>query len=341
MNNKKNEFITGGGCSSKLSPEILDNILSLLPSKKRDDIVIGFDTKDDGAVIDVGNNIGIIQTLDFFPPIVQDPYIFGQIAAANSMSDVYAMGGEVVCAMNILTYPESGCRSSLEMILKGGADKLIEGGGTIVGGHSIEDKTIKYGLSVTGSVPLDKVWRNNTPQSGDVLILTKKLGVTLVSNGFNLGINSKEEMDAVINSMTKLNKYSRDILINYPINSATDITGFGFLGHLSEMTNSKHTAIVYSDKVPSFDGALKAAREFILTKSGQSNSRFLDDKVEYQINDFAIKELLNDPQTSGGLLISVPKEVLSDIESHFEEDDIPYWVVGEIHKRYDKDVIVV
>ncbi len=338
---KNLELEVCGGCNAKIPAGSLDEILKSIPSNYRDDIIVGFDTKDDAAVVKVSEDTAMIFTLDFFPSMVKDPYVFGQIAAANALSDIYSMGGDLVCALNIVTFPEGGDVSILEQILKGGAEKVIEGGGALVGGHSIHDPKVKYGLSVTGKAHPDKIWKNNSPKEGDVLILTKPLGVTLVLNGHSVGINSEQELNEAINSMTRLNKNAKEVFSKYNVSSATDVTGFGFLAHLGEMIDSQFTAIVESEKIPLIPGALKAAEEFVLTKGGQRNRKFMEDKVEFQIDNFPLEEVLFDPQTSGGLLVSINEEDGKKALEDLQKKNIDGRIVGKIHKRFDKDIIVI
>lgn len=330
-----------GGCNAKLPPGMLSEILKNLETNYREDVLVGFDTKDDAGVIKISEDKAMVFTLDFFPPMVEDPYKFGQIAACNAMSDVYAMNAEVMACLNILGYPEDGDVKTLEKLLEGGAQKIMEAGGSLIGGHSIHDSDPKYGLSVVGMVDLDKMWTNNEPEIGHELILTKALGVTLVTNGFNLGINTKEEFDKVVESMTKLNKEARDIFKDLDVSAATDVTGFGFLGHLSEMIDKKATAIIDSKALPVFDGARKAANEFVLTKGSFRNSKYVDDLVEYQVDDFALREVLNDPQTSGGLLLAVSPDESKQAIDQLKQTGHQAAIIGKIHKRFDKDIIII
>jgi|LSQX01.2.fsa_nt_gb selenide,water dikinase len=339
MNNLELEVC--GGCNAKIPAGSLDEILKNIPTLNRPDILVGFDTKDDASVVKITEEIAMIFTLDFFPSMVKDPYVFGQIAAANALSDVYSMGGEVVCALNIVAFPEEGDVKVLESILKGGAEKVIEAGATLVGGHSIHDPKVKYGLSVTGKVNPNNIWQNNTPKEGDICILTKPLGVTLITNGYAVGISSEEEINGAIESMITLNKYARDILCKYRVNSATDVTGFGFMAHLGEIIDGKYTAIIDSKSIPILPGARNAAEEFVLTKGAQRNRKFMEEKVEFQIDDFPLEEILFDPQTSGGLLVTLPEEDGKKAIEELKSSGINASIVGKIHKKFDKDIIIV
>lgn len=338
---KELELEVCGGCNAKIPAGSLDEILKTIPLLKRPDILVGFDSKDDAAVIEISDEVAVILTLDFFPSMVKDPYVFGQIAAANALSDIYAMGAEPVCGLNIVAFPEEGDIKALEEILRGGAEKVKEAGASLVGGHSIHDPKVKYGLSVLGKVHPKKIWQNNTPRQGDYLILTKPLGVTLITNGYSVGLASEEEYKAALTSMTKLNKYARDIFVNYDVSCGTDVTGFGFLAHLGEILDSKFTATIEADKLPILPGAKKCAEEFIFTKGGQRNRSFMEDKVEFQVDDFALEEVLYDPQTSGGLLVCVREDQAEAALEELKNANIDASIVGQIHKRFDKDIIII
>ena len=234
------EFCKGGGCTAKLGPDILDRVLSRLPAQKRDpDLLVGFDTNDDAAVYRVSGDRAIVQTLDFFPPMVDDPYLFGQIAAANAMSDIWAMGGRPVTALNIVCFPQSWDLNILGRIMQGGAKKVAEAGASLCGGHSINDNDVKYGLSVTGLIDPARVLTNVGARAGDRLLLTKPLGTGIVCTAGRVKAADPASMDEVIRSMTTLNKYAAQVLSRYEVHACTDVTGFSLLGHLSEMLGMK------------------------------------------------------------------------------------------------------
>ena len=228
-----------GGCNAKIAAGNLDKLLKEITPYRRSDVLVGFDKKDDAAIIDIDGETCVIQTLDFFPTMVEDPYLFGQIAAANALSDVYAMGGEVISALNIVNFPLEEDFAILKEILRGGNDKVSEAKASLTGGHSIHDKTIKYGLSVTGKVKKKEIWENNTPEDGDVILITKKIGTGLVTANYAQGLVSEEDFKACTRQMATLNKYARDIFVKYQIHAATDITGFGPVSytHLTLPTN--------------------------------------------------------------------------------------------------------
>ena len=328
-----------GGCNAKIPQESLEKTLSSIKNHKREDVLIGFDTMDDGAVIEVGDN-AVVSTMDFFPPMVEDPYSFGQIAAANALSDIYAMGADPIAGLNIVLFPEDEDIEILRQILKGGASKMVEAKASLDGGHSIHDPKVKYGLSITGKADLGKIWRNNTPNHGDDLILTKPLGVTLVTNAESVGILGKDELENAIKSMTSLNKYAKEVFEKYRISAATDVTGFGFMRHLNEMLEDKFTAIIDSKNIPILDGAKKAASEFVFTKGGQRNRMYNEDRVEFLLDDFALEEVLYDPQTSGGLLVSINKDDSKNALDDLKKLGLDANIVGKVYNKYDKSVFV-
>ena len=219
-------FCTGGGCTAKLGAGVLSRILEKLPRKEKDPaLLVGYDSRDDAAVYRLTEDLALVQTVDFFPPMVEDPYIFGQIAAANALSDVYAMGGQVKTALNLVCFPESMDLNILGQILQGGAEKVAEAGGILAGGHSIADSGVKYGLSVTGLVDPRRIYTNDAGQVGDRLILTKALGVGLICTANRVGEAAPEQMEAAIQSMTTLNKTASEISRRYRVHAATDVTG--------------------------------------------------------------------------------------------------------------------
>ena len=325
-----------------MGPGVLSHVLSKLPKCKYDpDLLIGFDSADDAAVYKVSDDIGVIQTVDFFPPMVEDPYTFGKIAATNALSDVYAMGGEVKTPMNIVCFPQSWDINMLGEILRGGSEKVIEAGGVLVGGHSINDVDVKYGLSVMGTVHPDKIYANNGGHPGDKLIITKKLGVGIISTAHRVGEATKEAMDAAIDSMTSLNKYAAQCCKKYDIHGCTDITGFGFLGHLHEMVDGKLSCKVYADQLPVFPEALEYADEFLLTAVAQQNRNHVGRHVKFDEDiSFAMQEVMFDPQSSGGLLIVLPADQADALLADIRELGVPSAIVGEMMEPSGKEIYV-
>jgi len=304
-------------------------------------LLIGYDSSDDAAVYKLTEDLAIVQTLDFFTPVVEDPYLFGKIAAANALSDVYAMGGQVKVALNIVAFPETMDIGILGEILRGGAEKVAEAGGVLSGGHSINDDSPKYGLSVTGTVHPDKILANNNCKIGDKIILTKPIGVGIVLTAWRLGKAMEKDYLAAVKSMETLNKYAADIMKKYNVNACTDVTGFGLLGHLGEMIPEGMSAVVNTAEVPYIKGAYDLAKEFYITASGQKNANFMSGKVLMGDVEFPLKEILYDPQTSGGLLISVPEEEAAGLLSELRASGIDAKEIAEIRKYSGYDIICI
>lgn len=340
MSKKDIVFCKGGGCTAKLGPGILSRVLERIPKKYDENLLIGFESSDDASVYKLTDDIAMVQTLDFFPPMVDDPYTFGKIAAANALSDIYAMGGEVKTALNIVCFPEQMDLNILGDIIQGGSEKVEEAGGVLSGGHSIMDQDVKYGLSVTGIINPNKIYQNNGCKVGDKLILTKPLGVGIISTANRVGEASKEAMDKAIESMCTLNKYAAEIIRKYDVHACTDVTGFSLLGHLNEMVAGDCSAIIESTKVPYIKEARQYADEFLLTAAAQRNRNFLQDKVLFNIDDFAMEEILFDPQTSGGLLIAVNLEDVEEIMKELETLSLPCGVIGEVINQKQHKIIV-
>lgn len=334
-------FCRGGGCTAKLGPGILERVLSRLPEGTKDErLLIGFDSHDDAAVYKISEDTAIVQTLDFFPPMVEDPYTFGKIAAANALSDVYAMGGRVITALNIVCFPEKMDLNILGEIMRGGQEKVNEAGGTLAGGHSIADDSVKYGLSVTGLVHPDHILPNDGCFVGDKLILTKPLGVGIIATANRVGETTREAMEEAIASMTTLNKYAAEIAAKYQVHGCTDVTGFGFLGHLHEMMHGAYSCQITASAVPYIADARRCADEFLLTAAGQRNRNYVEPHVDFGGIDFAMEEVLLDPQTSGGLLISVDPEDAEALLDELKTLSLPCGMVGEVINRRDKEILV-
>jgi selenide,water dikinase len=273
-------------------------------------MIVGTETSDDAGVFRLRPDLAIVNTVDFFTPIVDDPYLFGQIAAANSLSDVYAMGGEPKTTLNIVCFPKG--KIDIEIlgeILRGGADKVRESGAVVIGGHSIIDDEIKYGMAVTGVIHPDRIYRNVGVQEGDALVLTKALGTGIITTALKKGKASKESIDEAVQSMTKLNATASAVMRNFPVHACSDITGYGILGHALEMASgSGVTLIIESSKMPLMRGAPRLAEQGYITGGCKRNRDYLQDKVtiDPSIRE-GLVEVALDPQTSGGLLIAVAK----------------------------------
>ena len=341
MGNEK-LFCKGGGCTAKLGAGILSRVLERLPKFDKDPaLLIGYDSKDDAAVYKLTDEVAVVQTLDFFPPMVDDPYTFGQIAAANALSDIWAMGGQVKTALNIVCFPEKSDLNILGEMMRGGAEKVAEAGGVLAGGHSIADSDVKYGLSVMGVVHPDRIYANNTPQTGDCLVLTKRLGVGILCTANRVGEASAEAMETAIASMTTLNKYAAQCCRAYEIHACTDVTGFSFLGHLHEMMDGAHSCRIEAGAVPVFSEALRHADEFLLTAAGQRNRNHTGPFVRFENVPFAMEEVLFDPQTSGGLLVALPKEQAAALVEDLRRGGAPAAVVGEVTDSEDIEIRVI
>lgn len=341
MMSDKAEFCKNGGCTAKLGAGVLSHILSRLPKGPADEqLLVGYDSKDDAAVYQVSSDTAIVQTLDFFPPMVDDPYLFGQIAAANALSDIYAMGGEVKTALNIVCFPEHMDLNILGEILRGGSEKVIEAGGVLAGGHSIADADVKYGLSVMGTVHPDQLYANNRGKSGDMLILTKKLGVGIICTANRVKEASQKAMDEAVRSMTTLNRYAAEICRKYPVHACTDVTGFGFLGHLHEMLDDRLSCVIDVEKIPYIEEARQYADDFLLSAAGQRNRNFVQDHVTFEQIPFAMEEILLDPQTSGGLLLAVDPALAAELEEELQKAGLPARIVGKFLEKQEQEIMV-
>jgi selenide,water dikinase len=285
-------------------------VLHGLPKFDNADMLVGTETSDDAGVFRLRPDLAIVNTVDFFTPIVDDPYLFGQIAATNSLSDVYAMGGEPRTALNIVCFPKG--KMDIEIlgqILKGGADKVKESGAVIIGGHSIIDEEIKYGMAITGVIHPDKIFRNVGVQEGDALVLTKPLGTGIISTALKKGKASKESIDAAVQSMVTLNAAASKVARKFSVHACSDVTGYGILGHALEMASgSSVTLIVESAKLPLLHRAPRLAEKGYITGGCKRNREYLQDKItiDKSIRE-GIVEVAIDPQTSGGLLIAIAK----------------------------------
>lgn len=333
-------FCQGGGCTAKLGPGVLSRVLSRLPKQTDPRLLIGFDGSDDAAVYQLTDDLALIQTLDFFPPMVEDPYTFGQIAAANALSDVYAMGGEVKTALNIVCFPEAMDLNVLGAILQGGSEKVREAGGVLAGGHSIADSGVKYGLSVTGTIHPAKILANNTPQAGDALLLTKPLGIGIVCTAARMGDAAAEDFALAVQSMTTLNKYAAEIVRRYAVHACTDVTGFGLLVHLTEMLAGHYSAVLQKEQIPYIPGCPDYVEAFYLTAAGQRNRNHVEAEVEFADGSFALEEILYDAQTSGGLLVAMPPEDAAKAMPELLALGLPCAVIGAVTERQAKAIYI-
>jgi len=316
--------------------------LCKLPTFSDPNLMVGFDTSDDASVYKINETTAIIQTVDMFPPVTDDPYDFGRIAAANALSDVYAMGGQPKLALNILCYPEDFPEESIEGILRGGYDKVAEAGAMITGGHTIKDPVPKYGLSVTGFAHPKDIRTNNGVREGDVLVLTKPIGIGTLNSAATLGVITQGEKKRVIETMAELNKTAFEVSKGFPIHASTDVTGFGLLGHAYEMFAGTDCSLsLLSWQIPVLEGALAYARQAIVPGGTFTNQIYLDDHISYSSNlEDAVKLLLADPQTSGGLLFALNEKEAQELVRRLKDHVAHAEIVGVATKEKERRIYV-
>lgn len=294
------------GCGAKVGAGVLAQLLEGIRVHNDPNLLVGFDKSDDASVYKISDDLALVQTVDFFPPIADDPYLFGQIAATNALSDVYAMGGEPRLALNLMCVPQSMPHEAVHQILRGGYDKVYEAGCLITGGHSIFDEEPKYGLAVTGFVHPDHILTNSGARPGDVLLLTKPLGVGILSTAHKGELASPEGMELAYRLMTTLNKAARDIMTRFRVHACTDVTGFSLMGHLLEMVQGSDVqGVVYVDQVDMIPEAVELAKMGVLPEGMYRNRSFAEPSVDVGDTPLHRQDVLFDPQTAGGLLIAV------------------------------------
>ena len=306
---KLTKLASCAGCGAKVGAGVLAGLLGDLQVLRDENLLVGFDKSDDASVYKVSEDLALVQTVDFFPPIADDPYSFGAIAATNALSDVYAMGGEPKLALNIMAVPKDLPQEAVREILRGGYEKAYEAGVIITGGHSILDPEPKYGLAVTGFVHPEKVLTNSGAQPGDVLLLTKPLGIGVLTTANKAGLAEPETMRFATRLMTTLNKAARDLMIKYRVHACTDVTGFGLMGHGTEMAQGSGVELhIDTAGIRFIPEALEFARMGILPEGMYRNRSFAEPYVDPGAVPLEIQDLLYDPQTSGGLLMAVHPE---------------------------------
>ncbi|MEZ7173721.1 selenide, water dikinase SelD [Sporosarcina sp. OR05] len=341
---KLTSLTTKGGCGCKIGPAELSQVLRNLPPAPYDpQLLVGLDTSDDAGVYRLTDELAIVQTLDFFTPIVDDPYDFGQIAATNAISDVYAMGGKPITALNIVAFPIANLdKEILTNILKGAADKLQEAGVTLVGGHSIDDQEPKFGLAVTGTVHPKRVRTNAGAKSGDKLILTKPIGVGIHTTALKNGMLSVEEVKQVTSVMTTLNKETAETMANFDVHAATDITGFGLLGHTSEMAKASKVGIrINADQVPILPRTRELAQAGRIPGGTKNNFAHVQNDVEFAASiDEIDRYILCDAVTSGGLLLSVPADEADLLLNELVENGVNAALIGEVVREHQGKIVV-
>lgn len=316
-------------------------MLEGLPTHTDDRLLAGYDKSDDASVYQVTDDLAIVQTVDFFPPIVDDPYLFGQIAAANALSDVYAMGAEAKLAMNVMCVNLKMGQEAIRLILEGGYSKAYESGVIITGGHTIEDKEPKYGLSVTGFVHLQKLLRNSSARPGDVLILTKPLGVGILMTAAQGDFVAQPLLQQLYAQMAQLNKTARDVMVRYDVHSCTDVTGFGLLGHACEMADGSETTIHFdTSSIPFHKEAIDMAAMGFIPAGAYRNRDFAAGRVSADGIDKGMMDVLYDPQTSGGLLIAVSEKDAVLLERSLKDVLPCAAVIGYVTAREGESIVI-
>jgi selenide,water dikinase len=331
------ELTDCGGCAAKLGADLLADALSGLgvageASAAPEALIAGLTPPDDAAAYRVSDDLAIIGTLDFFPPLVDDARTFGEIAAANALSDVFAMGGRVLFALSIAAFPEELPRDTLAAVFEGAASKVREAGGTLAGGHTIRDAEPKYGLAVIGAAHPDRLLRKGGAKPGDTLLLTKRLGTGLLVSGHRQGKATEADFGGAIDQMRTLNRAASEVLVANGIAGATDVTGFGLLGHGLEMARASEARFVFdAASLPALPGAIELAGAGVETGGAAHNRRFVLPALS--VGDGVSPELVtlaHDPQTSGGLLAAVPADRLLTVEAALDNDAIDHWRVGRV-----------
>ena len=309
------------GCGAKVGAGELCKLLEGLKVLQDPNLLVGYDRSDDASVYKLTDDLALVQTVDFFPPIADDPYTFGAIAAANALSDVYAMGGEPRLALNVMAVPEDMPKEAVHAILRGGYEKAYEAGAIITGGHSIYDKEPKYGMAVTGFVRPDRLLTNSGAKPGDVLLYTKPIGIGVLTAGIKGELADRDTARMAEELMMTLNKYARDIMVQYRVHACTDVTGFGVLGHLLEMAQGSEARIhIDVSRLKLIPQSLELARLGVLPAGLYRNRRFAQEWVDEGGVELAVQDLLYDPQTSGGLMMAVDPEDAPALLAALEAD---------------------
>jgi len=333
-----------GGCAAKLGADVLAEALAGLgagpdSSGRSDALIAGLEPPDDAAAWRISDDLAVLGTVDFFPPVVDDPMLYGEIAAANALSDIFAMGGRVLFALSIAAFPEDFPTSALRSVLDGAAAKVREAGGVLAGGHTIQDSEPKYGLAVIGAVHPARMLRKGGARPGDALLLTKRLGTGLLLSGRRSGVVSEASIDGATGQMRMLNRAVAEILVGHGVGGATDVTGFGLLGHGLEMARASDARLVFeSHALPVLAGALDVARSGLETAGAGHNRRFTADGLDLGSRVPAeLVALAHDPQTSGGLLAAIPEADVAGVEADLARSAIASWRVGHVEAPNDDE----
>lgn len=330
--------VKAGGCASKLSPKILDQALRAVPRITNEKVLVGYDTADDAGVYDISQPgsepLAIVQTVDFFTPIVDDPYSFGGIAAANALSDIYAMGGRPITALSLVVYPAKGEVRDLERIMQGGAAKIQEADCVILGGHSISEDEVKFGYAVTGLIDPRRILTNAGAKPGDVLVFTKRIGSGVISTALKRGMAKESDVEESVAQMLTLNRAACDAMLEREVHACTDVTGFGLLGHAREMALASNVTLeIHASAIHYLPGAIEYSQAGAHSGGLHNNREFVESCVAMPDSiPLEIQALLYDPQTSGGLLIALPE---------YEASSFPgAYVIGRVTERAAKPLVV-
>ena len=339
---KLTKLASCAGCGAKLGAGTLAKMLEGFRTHSDPRLIVGYDKSDDASVYVLDEKTALIQTTDFFPPIVDDPYLYGRIAATNALSDVYAMGGEPKLALNILCAAEGMADETIRQILRGGYDAAYEGGAIITGGHTIKGAEPIYGLAVSGFVHPQKVLTNSNAKPGDVLILTKPLGVGILTTGAKADMVEKEVLDRIYAQMATLNKAARDIMVQYPVHSCTDVTGFGLMGHSFEMAQGSGCTIhIQTGKVPHHPEALELASMGLVPAGAYRNRQYAQAGAAVRGSiSLALEDILYDPQTSGGLLFAQPEAEAQSCLAQLRQAIPAAAIIGYVTEKEDAYIIL-
>ena len=343
-NIKLTQFSHGSGWACKIGPKDLAQVLSNINSVHQENIIVGFNESDDAAVVSINNDKLIVQSVDFFTPIVDDPYQFGQIAATNALSDIYAMGAKPLFALNIIGFPiKTLSKEVLSAILKGGSDKTLEAGIPIVGGHSIDDKEPKYGLVVSGEVKKTRLIKNSEAKEGDVLVLTKPLGTGIISTAIKNDNATQAMINEAVICMSTLNAFAGKLMNEFSVHAATDITGFGLLGHLSEMCQaSQLTAEINYNSIPLLNDVQSLAKSGNISSGTKRNLDYATQFTSFnKTMHMEEKLILSDAQTSGGLLVALPEKEANEYAKRCtQETGLKAQKIGLLSTKEDNRIII-
>lgn len=338
------KYVENAGCASKINQNDLKIVLAGLPKTENPRVLVSSDTCDDAGIFKLSDDLALVHSVDVFTPSVDDPYTFGQIAASNSVSDIYAMGGKPLTALSIIGFPiETMSHRIMNQMLKGGIDKMEEAGVSIVGGHSIKDNEVKFGFAVTGTIHPDKIISNDKAQPGDVLVITKPLGTGVIGFASQIGKASAESLETISLSMAELNRIPAEIMEEIGVETATDVTGFGLMGHLSEMAaQSRVTVEIYANKVPVFEGVLDLIQQGMISGAIERNMEFASQYVTVSPGVSKEREtVLYDPQTSGGLLMAVHPDRSKELVARLKTNGISHTsIIGKVVSKSEGKILL-